>query len=473
MSYLFDAVLEQHLSTALDVEIGTDFSVSAICRVDTDDSMIFCGRRNGLPNSGWQMARSTTNDNISFTFFGVAGYASNANVLPADGVERVATVVKTGSTMAFFVDGVAAGTASVGTYVDAGSGYPLFIGARSENGTLRVANLWNGLLSELAIWHGSIGTAGAAMLGKRISPRLILPSALAHHWSLIRGLQDTVGGFSATAQNGASVAQHPRIILPAAALPMKLAATEAGNTFTASAAVTVSAATASGSAEHDPPVYTATAAVVNQSATASGSAQHTEPTFTGTAEVIVANVTAAGSAQHETPTYTASAAVSTQPTTASGSAQFATETFTASAAVSTQSATASGSATHEPLFTASAAVTTSVATAVGTATHDPPVFTITTADVTVSNVIASGSATFAAGSVSGTAALLVTAATASGLAEFTNPPFTTAKIVQLTDDRFLQSAIYSEQVLMSDIADSQFLKSRITSEQTINLSDSL
>lgn len=54
-----------------------------------------------------------------------------------------------------------------------------------------------------------------------------------------------------------------------------------GATFTATAAVTVSAATASGSATHTAPTYTATAAVSVSAATAAGVAAFTPPTFRG------------------------------------------------------------------------------------------------------------------------------------------------------------------------------------------------
>lgn len=67
--------------------------------------------------------------------------------------------------------------------------------------------------------------------------------------------------------------------------------------------------------------------------------------FTGAAAVTVSAATASGSAQHVTPTYTGTAAVTVSAATASGAATFTGLTFTATAAVTVSAATASGSAT--------------------------------------------------------------------------------------------------------------------------------
>jgi hypothetical protein len=145
--------------------------------------------------------------------------------------------------------------------------------------------------------------------------------------------------------------------------------TAAADTFTATIAATIGAATASVSASHTTPTYTASVAASVGAATAAVSAQHTTPTYTATVAAAVGAVTASASAQHTTPTYTATVAAAVGAATAAASATFSTVTFTASIAASVGAAAASASATFAPgTKTATIAATVGAATASATAT---------------------------------------------------------------------------------------------------------
>ena len=154
--------------------------------------------------------------------------------------------------------------------------------------------------------------------------------------------------------------------------------------------------------------FTATAGVTVGAATCSGSATFTAPTYTGTAAVSVAPATASGSATFTAPTYTAAAAVSVGPATASGSATFTAPVYTASAAVSAGAATCAGSATFSSEFTATAAVSAAPATCSGSATFVAPVYTGSAA-VSTGPVTCSAAGTFTAPTYTGTLAVSVSA----------------------------------------------------------------
>lgn len=196
-------------------------------------------------------------------------------------------------------------------------------------------------------------------------------------------------------------------------------ATFAAGTKTATAAVTVGPATAAGNATFTAPVYTGSSAVSSAPATASGSATFSPGTKTATATVSCAPATASGSATFAAGTKTATATVSCGAATASGSATFAAGTKTATAAVTVGPATASGSATFTaPVYTATAGVSTAPVTASGNAQFATAIRTASSA-VTLAATTVSISATFAPGNKTGAAAVTIAGATCSIAATFT------------------------------------------------------
>lgn len=173
--------------------------------------------------------------------------------------------------------------------------------------------------------------------------------------------------------------------------PAAAAGTSSGN-----AAVTVGAATCSGSATHTAPIYTGNTTVTCGAATCSGSATHTAPSYTGDAAVTCGAATCSGSATHTAPSYTGNAAVTCGAATASGTATFTAPIYSGNAAVTVGAATCSGAATFtDPIYSGNAAVVTGPATATGTATFTSTTRTGTAA-VTTGAATASGTATFVA-----------------------------------------------------------------------------
>lgn len=129
-------------------------------------------------------------------------------------------------------------------------------------------------------------------------------------------------------------------------------------TRTATAAVTIGAATCSGAATFAPGTKTASAAVTVGRATASGTATFVAPVYSGSAAVTVGAATCSGTATFAAGTKTASAAVTVGAATASGAATFTAPVYSATASVTVGAATCSASATHTtPVYTGTAAIT--------------------------------------------------------------------------------------------------------------------
>jgi hypothetical protein len=205
-----------------------------------------------------------------------------------------------------------------------------------------------------------------------------------------------------------------------------------GLAYEATAAVSVGAATCSGSATFTKPTYSATAAVSVGAATCSGAGTFTKPTYSGTAAVSAGGASCAGSATFTKPTYSGAAAVTIWASVGAGSATFSQPVYSGAAAVSAGPATALGVATFtKPTYSGSAAVSVGGAAGSGSALFTKPTYSGSAA-VTAAPVMAAGAATFGPGSRVGAAAVTIGRVVGTGTATFTAPPYvrTTARRVQ-------------------------------------------
>lgn len=167
--------------------------------------------------------------------------------------------------------------------------------------------------------------------------------------------------------------------------------------------------------------YTATGALQVGPATASGSATFTKPTYTGSGTLVVGAATVSGSATFAVFTYTATGALTTVPAVLSGSATFTKPTYTATGALVAPAVTASGSATFtKPTYSATGALSVPPVAASGAALFTRPTYT-GTGTLSVAPATASGSAIFAAQVVVASGVLLGPATVLAGTAAFTLP----------------------------------------------------
>lgn len=70
---------------------------------------------------------------------------------------------------------------------------------------------FSGLLSDCAIWNAALTDAEIASLAKGFKPTRIRPQSLVFYAPLLRNLQDIKGGLALINNNGATVADHPRV----------------------------------------------------------------------------------------------------------------------------------------------------------------------------------------------------------------------------------------------------------------------
>lgn len=69
----------------------------------------------------------------------------------------------------------------------------------------------NALVAEAGIWSAALSAAETASLAKGVSPRLVKPQSLIFYAPLMRELVDEARAIALTNNNGATVANHPRV----------------------------------------------------------------------------------------------------------------------------------------------------------------------------------------------------------------------------------------------------------------------
>ena len=74
-----------------------------------------------------------------------------------------------------------------------------------------LGNYLNGRVAEVGIWNAALTAAEIASLAKGMTPDKIRPQNLVFYAPLVRNLQDVKGGLAITNNNGATVANHPRV----------------------------------------------------------------------------------------------------------------------------------------------------------------------------------------------------------------------------------------------------------------------
>jgi hypothetical protein len=158
----------------------------------------------------------------------MAGFSAGDPVgaIKEDGVGSVNVESSTGSTVDTWhhAAGVFAAVDDTRVYIDGGSkqttavsSTPSGIDKTALGVLLRSgANLWymSGLIAEAAIWNIALSDAEVAVLAEGYSPLLVHPQNLVFYAPLIREILDTVGGVALTNNNGVTVGDHSRVLLP-------------------------------------------------------------------------------------------------------------------------------------------------------------------------------------------------------------------------------------------------------------------
>jgi hypothetical protein len=114
-----------------------------------------------------------------------------------------------GTNLQLYRNGVADGSAAFSLSWGANNN-PLSIG-RNPTITPLNRNPWSGNLAEVGIWNTALPAAEIASLAKGMTCDKIRPQSLVFYAPLVRNLIDQKGGLTITNNNGATVANHPRV----------------------------------------------------------------------------------------------------------------------------------------------------------------------------------------------------------------------------------------------------------------------
>jgi hypothetical protein len=213
VAYSFTAASSQGLNTASTPVSGQPITLAAHCYPTTSaTNMAVVSLANAVNAAGdyYQIELGGASAQVVRAIDRNAGgglQAANSGTFSANQGYFLAAVFSTTSSRTAYNNGTA-GTENTNslpapTNISAiGIGY----GARTNP-----FGYLNGRVSECAIWNVALTSAEIDSLSKGFKPTRIRPQSLVFYAPLIRTAQDVRGGLAITNNNGATVADHPRV----------------------------------------------------------------------------------------------------------------------------------------------------------------------------------------------------------------------------------------------------------------------
>jgi hypothetical protein len=150
----------------------------------------------------------STSNRVRF-FFRNSGFAVQASLTAATGTTDLvwthlgATVNATDGAK-FFIDGVQVGSDATVSMANNDS-------TTSTIGSNGNEQFFKGECAEAAVWLGTLTAAEIASLARGMTCDKVRPQSLVFYAPLVRDLNDQKGGLTITNNNGATVANHPRV----------------------------------------------------------------------------------------------------------------------------------------------------------------------------------------------------------------------------------------------------------------------
>jgi hypothetical protein len=151
--------------------------------------------------------------NVNSTQFRIADQGNvnavaNGATVTANVWNHYAGVFASGSSRTPYTNGVAGAentttvAAITPTFTNIGAFYA---------GTATAIQFMDGLIAEVGIWNAALTAAEIASLAKGMTCDKVRPQNLVFYAPLVRDLIDAKGGLTITNNNGATVANHPRV----------------------------------------------------------------------------------------------------------------------------------------------------------------------------------------------------------------------------------------------------------------------
>jgi hypothetical protein len=139
----------------------------------------------------------------AYSYIGASYESSSATAYSANTWYHCAGVWPSNNSRTGYLNGVASsaasGTANISPQV-------IWVGAFAG-----VADRFQGQIAEVGIWNTDLTAAEIASLAKGMTCDKVRPQSLVFYAPLVRDLIDAKGGLTITNNNGATVANHPRV----------------------------------------------------------------------------------------------------------------------------------------------------------------------------------------------------------------------------------------------------------------------
>lgn len=217
MARLFDDGSEEYLTNANGIVTAVPLSIA--CWFNSNDDTIsqelVSVQDTALTDNFWRLSirGSAVGNPIAATTKQNGGTAARANTntgYSANTWHHACGVFPTNNSRSAFIDG---GSKVTNSDTQTPSGIDTVgIGALLHNPP-NIGAPFSGHIAEVAVWNAALTDAEDIILAKGYSPLFVQPQNLVSYWTLIRGLNDKVGGYNMTA-SGTVVSAHPRIIYP-------------------------------------------------------------------------------------------------------------------------------------------------------------------------------------------------------------------------------------------------------------------
>ena len=209
MAYSFTAASSQYLTTISTPVSSGPLTICAFGTINTTGTVkTLVSIESGNSNILYQLY--VGNQNLSLDIVGSSGSAALAFYPPVSFTQtyfHACAVVNSANSRLLYLNGLpsATNTTNVGTTAV----NRINIGSRYYAGAF--GGYHNGLIAEVGIWNAALTTAEVASLAKGMTCDKIRPQSLVFYAPLVRDLVDAKGGLVITNNNGATVANHPRV----------------------------------------------------------------------------------------------------------------------------------------------------------------------------------------------------------------------------------------------------------------------
>jgi hypothetical protein len=216
MAYSFTAASNQYLSVPDTASLDITGAITLAAWVKSSGSYgtrgIVSKFETGTNNRSYALFINATGNIVSGfapNGSGVNARSDTGSTILGTNWRHVAVTFVPSSSVTLYVDGAAESATNNGSSMPSSlfSGSAnLWIGAVATTSLL-----WDGLIAEASVYNANLTAAEIASLAKGMTPDKIRPQSLVFYAPLVRDLIDQKGGLTITNNNGATVANHPKV----------------------------------------------------------------------------------------------------------------------------------------------------------------------------------------------------------------------------------------------------------------------